>query len=315
MSGVTPSKGLITAIFGGFLISFLGGSRFQIGGPTGAFIIIVFGIIQEFGVAGLTIATIIAGIILIIMGIAKFGSLIKFIPYPLIVGFTSGIALLIFTTQIKDLFGLYISNVPSEFHLKWYSYFTHINSINVYTTIISVFSIILIILWQKVTHKIPGSILAIIITTIVVNIFNLPVETIGSKFGSLPSELPQPAFASINLDTIKRLIQPATTIAILAAIESLLSAVVADGMSGTKHKSNMELIGQGIANIGSAVFGGIPATGAIARTATNIKNGAQTPIAGIIHSIVLLIIMLFFWRICNINSNANLSSNFDSCCL
>ncbi len=228
------------------------------------------------------------------MGIAKFGSLIKFIPYPLIVGFTSGIALLIFTTQIKDLFGLNISDVPSEFHLKWYSYFTNINSINLYTTIISVFSIILIILWQKVTHKIPGSILAIIITTIVVNIFNLPVETIGSKFGSLPSELPQPAFASINLDTVKRLIQPATTIAILAAIESLLSAVVADGMTGTKHKSNVELIGQGIANIGSAVFGGIPVTGVIARTATNIKNGAHTPIAGIIHSIVLLIIMLFF---------------------
>lgn len=293
-SGVSPTKGLITAIFGGFVVSLLGGSRYQIGGPTGAFIIIVFGIIEEFGLTGLTIATIMAGVILIIMGFAKFGSLIKFIPYPVIVGFTSGIALLIFSTQVKDFLGLSITNLPSEFHLKWLTIFQNLGSVNLYALTLSLFSVILIIFWQKVTHKVPGSILAIIITTLAVQLFSLPVETIGSKFGNLPTSIPEPSFAAINFDTIKRLIQPATTIALLAAIESLLSAVVADGMTGTKHKSNIELVGQGIANISSAIFGGIPVTGAIARTATNIKNGAQTPMAGIFHALTLLLIMLFF---------------------
>ncbi len=293
-SGVAPSKGLITAIIGGLLVSIFGGSRFQIGGPTGAFIIIVYGIIQEFGIMGLTIATAMAGTILIIMGIIKFGSLIKYIPYPVVVGFTSGIALLIFSTQIKDFLGMHIDKIPSEFHLKWYLYFSNITNVNIYSSITGISSLIIIILWQKITHKVPGSIIAIIITTLIVQLFHLPIETIGSKFGSFSSGLPTPTFLQINLGVIQKLIQPATAIALLAAIESLLSAVVADGMTGTKHNSNMELIAQGIANIGTSLFGGIPVTGAIARTATNIKNGGKTPVAGIIHALVLLFVMLFF---------------------
>ncbi|AFH49309.1 SulP family sulfate permease [Ignavibacterium album JCM 16511] len=293
-SGVTPEKGIITAIIAGFIISFLGGSRVQIGGPTGAFIIIVYGIIQQYGTTGLAIATIMAGFILIFMGLAKFGSLIKFIPYPVVVGFTSGIALLIFSTQIKEFFGLRISKVPSEFYEKWIVYFQNFASINYYVLGIAVMALLIMIFWPKVTHRIPGSLIAIIITTIIVQIFHLPVDTIGSRFGEIPSNLPSPSLLEFHLSDIKNLIAPATTIAILAAIESLLSAVVADGMIGGKHRSNMELIAQGVANIASPLFGGIPATGAIARTATNIKNGGRTPVAGIIHSITLLLIMLFF---------------------
>ena len=293
-SGVTPEKGIITAIVAGFIISFLGGSRVQIGGPTGAFIIIVYGIIQQYGTTGLAIATVMAGIILIFMGLAKFGSLIKFIPYPVVVGFTSGIALLIFSTQIKDFFGLNVKNVPAEFHEKWITYFNSLSTINFYVFGIALLSLIILIFWPKVTHRIPGSLIAIIISTIIVQMFNLPVDTIGSRFGEIPSNLPSPGLLEFHLSDIKNLIAPATTIAILAAIESLLSAVVADGMIGGKHRSNMELIAQGVANIASPLFGGIPATGAIARTATNIKNGGRTPVAGIIHSLTLLLIMLFF---------------------
>jgi sulfate permease, SulP family len=293
-SGVTPEKGIITAIIAGFIISALGGSRVQIGGPTGAFIIIVYGIVQNYGTTGLAVATIMAGIILVIMGLVKFGSLIKFIPYPVVVGFTSGIALLIFSTQIKDFFGLQIQKVPSEFHEKWIAYFEAFSTVNYYVVGIALLALLIMIFWPKVTHRVPGSLVAIIVTTILVIVFKLPVDTIGSRFGEIPSNLPSPSFYDMNLSVIKNLIGPATVIALLAAIESLLSAVVADGMIGGKHRSNMELVAQGIANIVTPLFGGIPATGAIARTATNIKNGGRTPIAGMIHALTLLLIMLFF---------------------
>lgn len=293
-SGVTPEKGIITAIIAGFIISALGGSRVQIGGPTGAFIIIVYGIVQNYGTTGLAIATIMAGVILVIMGLVKFGSLIKFIPYPVVVGFTSGIALLIFSTQIKDFFGLQIQKVPSEFHEKWIAYFGAFSTVNFYVLGIALLALSIMIFWPKVTHRIPGSLIAIIVTTVLVMVFKLPVDTIGSKFGEIPSNIPMPSYFEINLSVIKNLIGPATVIALLAAIESLLSAVVADGMIGGKHRSNMELIAQGLANIVTPIFGGIPATGAIARTATNIKNGGRTPVAGIIHALTLLLIMLFF---------------------
>lgn len=292
-SGVTPEKGIITAIIAGFIISAFGGSRVQIGGPTGAFIIIVYGIVENYGTTGLTIATFMAGVILVIMGLARFGALIKFIPYPVVVGFTSGIALLIFSTQIKDFLGLDIQSVPSEFHAKWIMYFNNFGSINYNVLGIALLSLAIIIITPKITRRIPGSLLAIIISSLLVMIFKLPVLTIGGKFGEISSNLPTPTMVEINFTLIRNLIAPATVIAVLAAIESLLSAVVADGMIGGKHRSNMELIAQGLANIVTPLFGGIPATGAIARTATNIKNGGRTPIAGIIHSITLLLIMLF----------------------
>ena len=293
-SGVTPEKGIITAIIAGFLISSLGGSRVQIGGPTGAFIIIVYGIIQNYGTTGLAIATIMAGFILLIMGFARLGSLIKFIPYPVVVGFTSGIAILIFSTQIKDFFGLEMGIVPSEFHEKWIAYFDVFSTVNFNVLGIALLALFIMIFWPKITHRIPGSLIAIIVTTILVNVFNIPIDTIGSKFGEIQSNIPMPSSFEINYSVIKSLIGPATVIALLAAIESLLSAVVADGMIGGKHRSNMELVALGVANIVTPLFGGIPATGAIARTATNIKNGGRTPVAGIIHAITLLMIMLFF---------------------
>lgn len=293
-SGVPPEKGLITAIIAGFIISFLGGSRVQIGGPTGAFIVIVYGIVQEYGYNGLLVATILAGVLLIIMGVARFGSIIKFIPYPVVVGFTSGIAVLIFSTQIKDFLGMEIGSVPSDFVEKWMVYFENFNAINFHSLFIGLGSLILILVWNKIFKKIPGSLIAIIVSTLIVYFFDLPVETIFKRFGEIPASLSDPSMPLINFELIKKLFQPAATIAILAAIESLLSAVVADGMIGGRHRSNMELIAQGVANIVSPLFGGIPATGAIARTATNIKNGGRTPIAGIIHSTTLLLIMLFF---------------------
>lgn len=292
-SGVSPEKGLVTAIVAGFLISALGGSRVQIGGPTGAFIVIVYGIVQQFGVDGLIVATFMAGILLIIMGVAKLGSVIKFIPYPLIVGFTTGIAVIIFSSEIKDFFGLHMGTVPANFIDKWIAYSSHVSSLNIYALLMGIGSILIILFWPKVSHKIPGSLIAILITTLVVHFFNLPVETIGSRFGVISSSLPQPHIPVISWVIIQQLIRPAFTIALLAAIESLLSAVVADGMIGGNHRSNTELIGLGIANIFSGIFGGIPATGAIARTATNVKNGGRTPVAGIVHAITLLIIMLF----------------------
>ena len=292
-SGVSPEKGLYTAIIAGFIISALGGSRVQIGGPTGAFIVIVYGIVQTHGINGLIIATFIAGIMLIIMGLARLGAVIKFIPHPLITGFTSGIALIIFSSQIKDFFGLQMDAVPADFLTKWKIYFQHFGSINFYAVLIAAATAVIIFLWPKITYKIPGSLIAILASTIAVQLLHLPVETIGSKFGNIPSSLPNPTVPNLDFATIKSLIQPAFTIALLGGIESLLSAVVADGMIGGNHRSNMELIAQGVANIFSSLFGGIPATGAIARTATNVKNGGRTPVAGIVHAITLLIIMLF----------------------
>jgi len=295
-SGVSPEKGLYTAIIAGFIISALGGSRVQIGGPTGAFIVIVYGIVQVNGIDGLIIATCMAGIMLILMGIAGLGAVIKFIPQPLIVGFTSGIALIIFSSQMKDLFGLKMGTIPADFLDKWKSYFHHVQSVNIYAVLVAAVTILIIVFWPKLTHKIPGSLIAILVTTFVMQVLHLPVDTIGSRFGSIPSSFPRPMIPHIDYAVIKDLIQPAFTIALLGGIESLLSAVVADGMIGGNHKSNVELIAQGTANIFSSLFGGIPATGAIARTATNIKNGGRTPIAGIVHAITLFIIMIFIGK-------------------
>jgi len=291
-SGVSPEKGLVTGIIGGFLISFLGGSRVQIGGPTGAFIVIVYGIVQEFGIDGLIYATFMAGIILVIMGLARMGSVIKFIPHPLIVGFTSGIALIIFSSQIKDFFGLNMGDVPADFISKWREYFFNFSSVNISAIAIAIGTILISILFPKITHKIPGSLVAILLSTFAVQYFHLDVETIGSKFGEITSSFPSPHIPDFDFSTIQQLIQPAFTIALLCGIESLLSAVVADGMIGGNHKSNIELVGQGAANIFSSLFGGIPATGALARTATNVKSGGRTPIAGIVHALILLLIML-----------------------
>jgi len=296
-SGVSPEKGLFTAVIAGFIISALGGSRVQIGGPTGAFIVIVYGIVQQYGVGGLTIATCMAGVLLILLGLARMGAVIKFIPYPLIVGFTSGIALIIFSSQIKDLLGLTITGaVPADLIYKWKVYAAHISSVNGYSVLLAAVSILLIILWPKVTRKIPGSLIAILVTTLAALFFHLPVETIGSRFGSIPSSLPVPSIPRLDIDTIRGLIRPAFAIALLGGIESLLSAVVADGMIGGNHRSNMELVAQGTANIFSSLFGGIPATGAIARTATNVKNGGRTPVAGMVHAVTLLLILLCVGR-------------------
>jgi SulP family sulfate permease len=295
-SGVSPEKGLYTAIVAGFIISALGGSRVQIGGPTGAFIVIVYGIVQAHGINGLIIATFMAGIILIIMGFARLGSVIKFIPHPLIIGFTSGIALIILSSQFKDLLGLKMGAVPADFIDKWKSYIQYFQTINIYTFLIGVATATIILVWPRVTHKVPGSLIAILVTTTAMQLLHLPIETIGSKFGNIPSSLPKPVIPHLDFNTIRNLIRPAFTIALLGGIESLLSAVVSDGMIGGNHKSNMELIAQGIANIFSSIFGGIPATGAIARTATNVKNGGRTPVAGIIHAITLFLILLFFGK-------------------
>jgi SulP family sulfate permease len=306
-SGVTPEKGLITAVVAGFIIAALGGSRVQIGGPTGAFIVIVYGIVQMYGVSGLIIATFMAGIMLIIMGFAKLGTIIKFIPHPLIIGFTSGIALIIFSSQVKDFLGLSMGAVPADFLEKWKAFFLHISTINVYATAIAVATILIILFWPKVSKKIPGSLIAILITTAIVQFFHLPVETIGSRFGIISSSIPAPEIPLIDFATFKHLIQPAFTIAMLGAIESLLSAVVADGMISGNHRSNTELIAQGTANIFSSLFGGIPATGAIARTATNVKNGGRTPVAGIVHAITLLLILLVAGSLASLIPIANLA--------
>ena len=296
-SGVSPEKGLITAIIAGFLVSLLGGSSVQIGGPTGAFIVIVYGIVQKFGVEGLAIATVLAGVMLILMGVLKLGTIIKFIPYPIVVGFTSGIALTIFVTQIKDLFGLTMTSVPAEFIPKLIAYGRVIGTVNPWALVVGMLSIVIIVAAPKFSKKIPGSLIAIIFMTVIVfllrYLFNVTeITTIGDKF-QIDASLPAPTTIPINLETIGLLFPSAFTIAILGAIESLLSATVADGVTGDKHNSNTELIGQGIANVITPIFGGIPATGAIARTMTNINNGGRTPIAGIIHAIVLLLILLF----------------------
>jgi len=296
-SGVSPEKGIFTAIIAGFIISFLGGSKVQIGGPTGAFIVIVYGIVQQFGIAGLAIATMIAGVMLVLMGVFKLGAVIKFIPYPVIVGFTSGIALTIFATQIKDLFGLHIDKVPGDFISKWIVYSQHFDTVNFWALGIGIASIAIIAITPKFSKKIPGSLIAIVVITVLVyilrNKFGITgIETIGDRFTINPS-LPKAAAPQIDFAAVRMLLPTAFTIAMLGAIESLLSATVADGVIGDKHNSNTELIAQGIANIVAPIFGGIPATGAIARTMTNINNGGRTPIAGIIHAVVLALILLF----------------------
>jgi len=295
-SGVSPEKGLYTAIIAGFIISALGGSRVQIGGPTGAFIVIVYGIVQKYGVDGLTLATLIAGVMLVLMGIARFGSVIKFIPYPLIIGFTSGIALIILSSQVKDFMGIKMGAVPADFIEKWESYFQNFSFVNWSAVVIAAGTVLITISFSKLTHRVPGALIAILLATVATIVFHLPVETIGTRFGAIPTTLAAPHIPGMSWPLIKHLIQPAFTIALLGAIESLLSAVVADGMIGGNHKSNMELVAQGIANIASPIFGGIPATGAIARTATNIKNGGRTPVAGIIHALTLLAIMMLFGK-------------------
>lgn len=296
-SGVGPEVGLITAIIAGFLISFLGGSRVQIGGPTAAFVVIICGIIEQFGIDGLIIATFMAGAFLILFGILKLGDVIKFIPFPITVGFTTGIAVTLFSTQLNDFLGMNISGISSEFIPKWGTYLHNIDKIDLFATGVGVASIVISILWGKINKKIPGSLIALIVTTAALYLLQkngiaTSVQTIGSKFTDLKGAIPVPHIPSFEGVDVMALIQPAITIAILAGIESLLSAVVADGMTGDKHNSNQELIAQGIANIGSALFGGLPATGAIARTAANIRNGGRTPVAGMVHAVVLLVIML-----------------------
>lgn len=295
-SGVTPGRGLWTAIVAGFIISALGGSRVQIGGPTGAFVVIVYGIVQKYGIDGLTVATLMAGGLLVIMGLAKFGSAIKFIPRPVITGFTSGIAVIIFSSQIKDLFGLAMGPVPPDFIAKWAAFVGHATGFTPAAIVIGGVSLAIIAVWPRISQRIPGPFVALIVTTIAVNAMGLPVETIGTRFGALNAAIPHPQLPHLSLAQITALVGPAFTIAMLAAIESLLSAVVADGMIGGRHRSNMELVAQGVANIASSLFGGIPATGAIARTATNVKNGGRTPIAGITHAVTLLLITVFFGR-------------------
>lgn len=296
-SGVSPEKGIITAIVAGFVISFTGGSRVQIGGPTGAFIIIIYGIIQQYGMQGLTIATLMAGVFLVLFGVLHLGTIIKYIPYPIVVGFTSGIAVTIFTTQIKDLLGLTMAKVPSDFVEKWIAYAHDIGTIDPWSALVGVASVAIIAVTPRFSKKIPGSLVAIIVMTIAALLLKnhcgvSTIETIGDRF-SINSSLPDTALPPMTWDTIKALVSPALTIAVLGAIESLLSATVADGVIGDHHDSNTELIGQGLANIAAPIFGGIPATGAIARTMTNINNGGRTPVAGIVHAVVLLLIFLF----------------------
>lgn len=291
-SGVGPEQGLYTAIIAGFFISFFGGSRVQIGGPTAAFVVIIYGIVAQYGTDGLIVATILAGIILVIMGICHFGSLIKYIPYTITTGFTCGIAVTLFVGQLKDFFGLSIKSVPSEFLDKVIVYAKNIKSVNITASLIGLSAIAIMLIWPKITDKIPGSLIAIIITTAIAYFAKLPINTIGSVYGDLNSSFPAFHVPSISMNLIQKTLSPAFTIAVLAAIESLLSAVVSDGMIGDTHKSNAELIGQGLGNIFSGLFGGIPATGAIARTAANVRNGGRTPIAGIAHCITLTIILL-----------------------
>lgn len=296
-SGVSPEKGIITAIVAGLLVSVFGGSKVQIGGPTGAFIIIIYGIIEQYGMSGLTIATFMAGAFLVLFGLLRLGTIIQYIPYPIVVGFTSGIAITIFSTQVKDFFGMQIEKVPSDFVEKWICYANNVSTIDLWSLFIGMLSLVTIIVLPRISKKIPGSLIAIILTTIVALVLRnylgiTSIETIGDRF-SISSDMPGADVPELSWLTMKGLVQPALTIALLGAIESLLSATVADGVIGDRHNSNNELIGQGIANLVTPIFGGIPATGAIARTMTNINNGGRTPVAGIIHAVVLLLIFLF----------------------
>jgi SulP family sulfate permease len=295
-SGLPPAYGLYTGIIAGFLISALGGSRVQIGGPTGAFVVIVYGIVQQYGVAGLTIATIMAGLIMVVLGVTRMGATIKFIPFPVTLGFTSGIAVVIFSSQVRDLLGLRMDDVPAEFLAKWSAYWEHLGTANLQALLLGAATLAILIFWPRVSRKLPAPFIAILAATLATAIFGLEVETIGSRFGEIRAALPRPQIPALDLTTILTLVGPAFTIAFLGSIESLLSAVVADGMIGRRHDSNMELVAQGVANIAAPIFGGMPATGAIARTATNINNGGRTPIAGIVHALTLLLITLFLGR-------------------
>lgn len=300
-SGVSPTVGLITAIIGGFIVSAAGGCTVQIGGPTGAFIVIVYNIIANFGLEGLAVATLMAGLILVALGIFRLGTVIKFIPYPIVVGFTAGIALTIFSTQINDFFGLGLKNVPSEFIPKWGMYLSNFGNIDWITLGVGLAALAIIIVTPKISRRLPGALIAIIVVTLVVSLVpGLHVETIGDRFGSLSTDIPEPHGFELSMATINRLLPSAFTIAILGAIESLLSATVADGVTGTRTNSNTELIGQGMANIIVPFFGGIPVTGAIARTMTNITNGGRTPVAGLVHAIVLFLIFLFLMPLINL---------------
>lgn len=304
-SGVSPTIGLITAIIGGFLVSAFGGNSVQIGGPTGAFIVIVYSIIQNFGLQGLAIATLMAGLILILLGLFHLGTVIKFIPYPIVVGFTSGIALTIFSTQMNDFLGLGLKDVPSEFIPKWGLYLSNIVNVDFASLSVGIVSLLIILLTPKISKKLPGSLIAIIIVSALVYFLksaypDLNIETIGDRFGNLPTDIPEPHGFELSMTTINSLLPSAFTIAVLCAIESLLSATVADGITGSRTNSNTELIGQGIANVIVPFFGGIPVTGAIARTMTNITNGGRTPVAGIIHAAILLLMFLFLMPLINL---------------
>lgn len=295
-SGVTPDRGLWTAIVAGFLISALGGSRVQIGGPTGAFVVIVYGIVHTYGVDGLIVATLMAGVILVAMGLLRFGSAIKFIPHPLVVGFTSGIAVIIFSGQLKDFLGLRMGTVPPGFVQKWESYAAAIGSVSGPALAVALVALAIVIWWPRISTRVPSPFVALVVTTVAAKWFALPVETIGSRFGEISAAIPIPALPALSFTQMMALVGPAFTIALLGGVESLLSAVVADGMIGTRHRSSMELVGQGVANIASAMVGGIPATGALARTATNVKSGGRTPVAGMVHALTLLLITLFFGK-------------------
>jgi SulP family sulfate permease len=293
-SGVSPAQGLATAIVAGFLISALGGSRVQIGGPTGAFVVIVYGVVQRHGVDGLALATLIAGVLLLVMGFARLGTVIQFVPFPVTVGFTAGIALIIATSQLRDVFGLDLEKLPPSFVDQVAAYWAHKGEVSLTALAIALGTTVLVALWPRILPRVPGSLVAILLTTAAVQLLDLRVETIEDRFGAVPSSLPLPSIPSFDWSDVRAVFPDAVSIALLGAIESLLSAVVADGMAGTRHRSNMELVAQGVANLASPLFGGIPATGAIARTATNVKSGAKTPIAGMVHALTLLAILYLF---------------------
>jgi SulP family sulfate permease len=307
-SGVSPEKGLITAIFAGFVISFLGGSKVQIGGPTGAFVVIVYGVVKTYGITGLITITMMSGIILVVMGLLKFGYLIKYVPQTITVGFTSGIAVTLLTTQLKDFFGLRIKDVPAEFIEKVESYIHNRSTFDRATFLIGLACIFILVYWPKVNKKIPASIIVLVLSTLVVNLFNLPTDTIGSRFNEISSSIPKPQIPHMDLQIITTLIKPAITVALLGAIESLLSCVVSDNMINDEHDSNMELVAQGLGNMASSIFAGIPATGAIARTAANVRNGGKSPISGMVHAITLLLIMVVLMPLAKLIPMATLAS-------
>lgn len=292
-SGASPDKGLVTAVIAGFLISALGGSRVQVGGPTGAFVVVIFNVIAKHGYDGLLIATLLAGVILILAGAFRLGQMIKYIPHPVVTGFTAGIAVIIASSQVKDFLGLVVDKVPADFIPKWQAYFGAMSTVSLATVAVGVGSLAIIIALRRLAPRLPGFLIAVVVSAVAVAVLKLPVDTIGSRFPDIPAGLPMPSLPEISLAKIHAVLPSAFTIAFLAGIEALLSAVVADGMAGTRHRSNQELIGQGVANLGSALFGGLPATGAIARTATNIRSGGKTPVSGIMHAVFLLLFILF----------------------